>query len=387
MGHRAEVDEAALDAAALEARTFEPIGRTLEGWAAPEGAAVQFACSVDGSLVYRVAAGTVHSGGPPLDHDHVFPVMSASKAVAAVVMLHLRERGLLAMTDRIARWWPRFARNGKAGATVEHVLSHRLGLPELTAPYRRWGDREYMRTIIEDAAPQWEPGTRYGYHGGSFGPVLDELVWRCTGMSMGQVLEHELCQPLAVADCYMGLPSAASPSLVPLRFLEPEQLAAHRDGPRPPPFGAEHFNDARWLKASNPSSGVVASATGLVRLFELVAQDGTLRGRRYWTEAGQRDAERARNGPAELPASRTLDGARFGLGFLVAPTPRVFGTQPLSSRTVGHIGATGAVVCADATTRTAYAFAINGVGGARALVRCTTVGDLLRDALGQRAPS
>lgn len=78
-------------------------------------------------------------------------------------------------------------------------------------------------------------------------------------MSMGQVLDHELCQPLAVADCYMGLPSAASSSLVPL-------------------------------------------------LLELVAQDGTLRGRRYWTEAAQRDAGRARNGPAELPASRTLDG-------------------------------------------------------------------------------
>jgi hypothetical protein len=78
MGQRAEVDEAALEAAGLEARTFESIGRTLEGWAALEDAAVQFACSVDGSLVYRVTAGTVHSGGPPLDHNHVFPTMSTS---------------------------------------------------------------------------------------------------------------------------------------------------------------------------------------------------------------------------------------------------------------------------------------------------------------------
>jgi len=361
--------------------SFRVVEDVISQWAVEEGAAIQFVCSVRGREVSNVAAG-YDDDNNLIDQQRLFCVMSASKAVAALVMLYLRAQGCYEPDERITRWWPRFGRHGKEGATVAHVLSHRLGLPRLTTDHRLWGDREHMRTLVEEARPDWRPGERFGYHGGIFGPVLDELVHRWTGESMGAILQKELCAPMGIRDCFMGLPRDAGHRIVPLRFLESNQMDAASKVVLPP-FETGWFNDPDWLSASNPSSGVVASASALVQLLDILAHSGYAGGRRYWGEALQRDAERARNTPEEASASATLPGAAFGLGFLVAPTPRVFGVVPMSRRTLGHIGATGAVVCADSAAQVTYAFTINGVGGSRALVRCQRIGDLVAEAVGR----
>ena len=46
------------------------------------------------------------------------------------------------------------------------------------------------------AAPAWEPGTRHGYHGVTFGWLVGELVRRISGPSLGAFFEAEVAQPL-----------------------------------------------------------------------------------------------------------------------------------------------------------------------------------------------
>ena len=74
-----------------------------------------------------------------------FVIFSASKAMTAVVAHLLDERGLLHVDDRVCEYIPEYAAHGKEAITIEHLLSHRAGVPNLPADafdLDRFGDRD-----------------------------------------------------------------------------------------------------------------------------------------------------------------------------------------------------------------------------------------------------
>jgi hypothetical protein len=79
-----------------------------------------------------------------------------------------------------------------------------------------------MARLIETSHVEWDPGTRYGYHGGSFGFIVDELCRRLAGRTAGQIL-HEIAVKLGHPDCYIGLPQPYMKRVAKLQFLEPDQ--------------------------------------------------------------------------------------------------------------------------------------------------------------------
>ncbi|HYO31138.1 MAG TPA: serine hydrolase domain-containing protein, partial [Thermomicrobiales bacterium] len=99
---------------------------------------------------------------------------SIGKGVAATVVHVLAERGVLGYDTPIVELWPEFGAHGKEIATVRHALSQSVGVPGLPSgltPEDLY-DWDKMCTIIADAEPWWEPGTRIGYHALTFGYVV-----------------------------------------------------------------------------------------------------------------------------------------------------------------------------------------------------------------------
>ena len=65
------------------------------------------------------------------------PVFSTTKAVTALMVARLVDQAKLAYDQPVAEVWPDFAQAGKAGITVEQVMSHQAGLsgfPEAMDP-------------------------------------------------------------------------------------------------------------------------------------------------------------------------------------------------------------------------------------------------------------
>jgi CubicO group peptidase (beta-lactamase class C family) len=345
----------------------------------PDGG-MQLAVFRGGQPVVSLWGGTDHFSGRPIERESLFPLLSATKGLATLALLHLHGRGYFAWDDRICQYWPAFGVRGKHEATIAHLLSHRVGLPNLTAHWRHWPDRTYMVALVEQATPAWPPGARYGYHGGSWGVMVDELVRRWTGQETGQVLREALAAPLGLAHCYIGLPRQRYRDVARLAFIEPEQRRGH---PRLAPFGAtDEHNSPEVLMSCQSSSGGVASAENLAYLYNLAAYEGTWRGDIYWHAADQREASRARNDLGrELPAARPELQFAWGLGFMTSPSPDVFGTRSLGWRTIGHPGASGAIGYADPDYHVSLGFTINGVGGQQMYSRYRTIGDLMRAGL------
>ena len=94
----------------------------------------------EGKVVIDRAIGHARGNGPddpedvpkvPMSPDTPACIFSASKAVTAMVVHQLDERGLLHIGDRVSEYIPEYAQNGKEGTTIAHVLAHRAGVASM----------------------------------------------------------------------------------------------------------------------------------------------------------------------------------------------------------------------------------------------------------------
>ena len=110
----------------------------------------------------------------------------------------------------MAAYWPQFARNGKAGVTVRHILTHRGGFPDTPSEltWDKWQDWEFVVRAMENTVPIFEPGQIIAYHPRNFGWVICELVQRIDGRPFPQFLQEEVPGPLGMQDTFVGLPAS-----------------------------------------------------------------------------------------------------------------------------------------------------------------------------------
>jgi CubicO group peptidase (beta-lactamase class C family) len=84
------------------------------------------AISADGRLVVDLWGGRADPvTGRAWQADTLVGVASVTKGITALAALHLVERGLLELDAPVARYWPEFARAGKADITVRHLRTPR----------------------------------------------------------------------------------------------------------------------------------------------------------------------------------------------------------------------------------------------------------------------
>ncbi len=80
-------------------------------------------------LKKRTATAAVEPEKVPMTTDTVFDMASLTKPVAtATSVMILIERGQLRLQDKVAKFFPEFAANGKENVTIEQLLVHSAGL-------------------------------------------------------------------------------------------------------------------------------------------------------------------------------------------------------------------------------------------------------------------
>ncbi|VDO35914.1 unnamed protein product [Haemonchus placei] len=154
-------------------------------------------------------------------------IFSTSKAVGAICVAMLVDRGRLRYSDKMSLFWPEFAKNGKENITVEMILTHTVrfvfkknpsknqlrhfqsGLAYLDGKisYEDAADPERMAKLIEDSRPIWEPGKDVGYHALSYGWLIDQIIRRTDlkKRGIGQFFKEEIADKHGL-DLHFGLP-------------------------------------------------------------------------------------------------------------------------------------------------------------------------------------
>jgi CubicO group peptidase (beta-lactamase class C family) len=251
---------------------------------------IQVAAYLDGQLVVDAWAGLADpESGRPMDGDTLINVWSAGKGVAATTIHALVERGVLEYDAPLTRYWPEYGANGKERTTVAHVLTHSAGVPQLPpdATPEQVTNVAAMAGWIAQQAPLWEPGTRTGYHGFTFGILVDELVRRATGQSFDDVTRDLVTGPLDIADSLAFSVTERHRDRLAVLVDEKGAEEALRSIPADSPLllmgppavwpQASLGNRLDFQTASIPS-GVTTTARALARLYAALSAGGELGG-------------------------------------------------------------------------------------------------------------
>ncbi|NJP94430.1 beta-lactamase family protein [Nonomuraea sp. FMUSA5-5] len=229
-----------------------------------------FAVYLDGELVVDLWGGVAdRHTGRPWERDTPVFAYSCTKAVTAAVLLQLAERGLVDVTAPVAEVWPEFAANGKAGITVEHVLTHQAGLPALEepVPVEEFEDQPAIAARLARQAPLWEPGTAHGYHALTYGFLVGEVVRRVTGKSVGELVSAEIAGPLGL-ELWVGAPDPVIERTARLTAGERGRLVTTET----PPPGAQPDGEVADGEVADGEVADGAAAGGPERTTEAVAE-------------------------------------------------------------------------------------------------------------------
>jgi CubicO group peptidase (beta-lactamase class C family) len=197
---------------------------TTRGWTAPgwEDVRDAFEHNFDMGLEIGAAFSAYHRGDKvvdlwggladayerrPWDEDTMVLTYSTTKGATAALVHALADAGHLDTEAPVASYWPEFAQAGKADIPVSYLLSHRAGLAWIDGTMTSDEALAWDPVIraLELQAPQWEPGTRHGYHATTYGWLVGEVVRRIRGTGFGTAFRQVVGDPLAL-DFFIGLP-------------------------------------------------------------------------------------------------------------------------------------------------------------------------------------
>ena len=279
-------------------------------------------------------------------------VFSTAKLITAMVIHKLDEQGVLHLEDRVCQYIPEFGRHRKQWITLRHLLSHRAGIPNLPAEaldLDLLDDPDRLCELLCEMEPRTRPGSLVAYHAISGGFVLGEVVRRATGLSIREVLEKEIREPLGLGWLHFGVKPEDVERVAENAFTGP---------PPPPPVGrmltralghslqeiVELSNDPRFHRGIIPAGNVVTTAQDLSAFLECMRCEGELDGARVFEP---RTIRHALNEASYRNVDLTLlMPLRYGLGPMLGDSPiGIFG--PETSKAFGHLGLSNVFPWAD----------------------------------------
>jgi len=322
----------------------------------PHGGA-SLALWLDGKPLLSLHGGE-SSPGIPWHSSTPCLIWSASKGVAAAVTLHALQEKEIPLDTRVADLWPEFAAAGKARITLTELLSHRAGLAAIDAKGLAVTDHEGIAGALASQSPNWDFDGTHGYGARTFGFLLDEIVRRVTGETLGDRWERIFREPLGLA-LWFGLPE----SLV----AEAATVIAPKTPPAPGPFSQSFgnplsltrralsepggtltptvMNSPSMRMATLPSMGAIATADSLARIYALIATDG---GGFFETDT----LAAMRTTLAKGPDRVLIEETSFSAGFMT----NEFGYYGSGRSAFGHPGAGGSIAFADPENGFGFAF-------------------------------
>jgi beta-glucosidase-like glycosyl hydrolase/CubicO group peptidase (beta-lactamase class C family) len=259
-----------------------------------------------------------------------FDLASLTKVIATTTAaMKLYEAGRLALDDRVAKYLPDFAQNGKGEVTIRRLLTHSSGLK----PYLGTGERGETRTDIERAIMaqplQYESGAKSEYSG--LGMIaLQLVVERITGQSLAAYAEKHIFEPLGMMRTgFRSVDAGATDS----------SFVPTADG-EDAFYGRVHDPLARQMGGVSGNAGLFSTAEDLSKFAYMLVNEGRIYGKQFLEKETIERFTRRAEGLGESTRALGWDTKTMGEGYSAAGSR--FGPESF-----GHTGYTGTSLWVD----------------------------------------
>jgi CubicO group peptidase (beta-lactamase class C family) len=330
---------------AIIAPGFEPVAEAFEANFAERGElGAAFAAEVDGEPVVDLWGGFADRSTSSLwRRDTLQLIFSGTKALVAICLLKLIDRGRLDLEAPVCEYWPEFAAAGKEEVTVRQVVSHTARLPGIVEPLSvaEVTDDRRMAELLAAQPQLKDPRAIHVYHALTYGWLCGELIRRIDGRSVGRFFAEEVADPLDL-EIYIGLPEELEPRVSRLELAEGWNARGLFDGSsedellnavwaNPVTFAGSElpWNSPSYHRAEIPGAGGIGTARSIARLYGIL--DKVLSPEAL--ALGASELERRRDPLLDEPQ-------RFGVGFELQTELGMFGPP---AKAFGHTGAGGSV--------------------------------------------
>ncbi len=354
---------------------FEGVAEAFEAnFAERDELGAAFSAVVDGEVVADLWGGLADSrSGRPWERDTAAVIFSGTKALVALCLLMLADRGELDLDAPVCAYWPEFAANGKEGVRVLELASHQGRLPTVHTPVseRDFLDAQALAARLAQQPQEQDPrAIPFIYHAFTFGCLCGELIRRVDGRTVGRFFAEEVAAPLGL-DAWIGIDPRIESRVARLEYgrdwcLAEDLAEGSADDELKSGIGANPvvfpisdldlpWNRPDWHQAEIPSAGGIGTARALARMFGALARGGELDGVRLVSEALLTRARRRLAGGPD-PFGGDSPPLSFGIGFQVQSEVPLYG-PPASA--FGHTGAGGSVHGAWPRERVGYSYLMN----------------------------
>jgi len=355
---------------------FEPVARLLRKQIRHYGGGAAAAVFLEGKPVVDIWAGRGRNDGPPWQRDTMSICYSGSKGILSTAIHMLATDGLIDYEAPVADYWPEFGCNGKQKITVRHLLSHQAGLHKLVHLVDKLTDIldwDLIVSRLAKAEPDFDPGTANAYQAMTFGWLAGELVRRVSGLTVPELIEQRMVQPLKLDGLYIGnadtqmhrlpdfvgLPALQRRDAKPLStdygvpvWIRSKRLRdLCRRGLTPRHAKALFSHPAFW-KACLPAMNGVATARSLAKMYAALSLGGAVDGVRLVSDEIIRQAAEVQTKRADKVIIYPL---HWKLGYhradaFLMDVPEAF----------GHFGLGGAGGWANPEQKLSFAFLHSG---------------------------
>lgn len=269
-------------------------------------------------------------------------LFSASKAVTAMLVHLLSERGQIDLLDPISQYLPEYGVKGKRRATILHLLAHRGGVPHLkgdVTPELLFDKDEVVKRLCA-AEPVSTSGYRMAYHAVTAGYILGELVERVSGQSLTDFLQDNIAKPMGM-NCFnyglapefrdqvaMNCATGIYPMLGTNTYLK-HVLGGDLD------LAVNVTNDPRFMDTICPAGNLFTTTEQAGRFFEMLLNGGSYNGVKIFEP---KTVLRAAIESSRMSIDTTLLAPmRYSAGFMLGANPvGLFGS--MTGHVFGHIG-------------------------------------------------
>jgi CubicO group peptidase (beta-lactamase class C family) len=382
------------------------------------------AFGVGGSPTEFVAAGRIADGAatPIAGPDTLWRIYSMTKPITGMAAMMLVEDGKLRLDQPLSDFFPQYrsmrvavspdtsleTRPARTPITIRHLLTHSGGLGysisakgPLLKEYERLGLLPFAASAQSEAAVQptrprslvefaeraaqvpliAEPGTKWSYSMGL--DIMGAVIERASGMSFERFVQTRMFDPLGMRSTYWQVPAGEAARLA-------TNYAWVGDARAPLDPGATSTFLSRPSFAYG-GAGLVSSARDYDRFLHMLANGGTLDGRRVMK------AETVRLAMSNLlPSGVTFGGLGGGTGGTTAAVPMGFGAggsvyladMPggASKGTYGWGGAAGTIAWVDPVKLVRGTVMVNYFPAERWPIRREVTAALFRDAARLHGP-
>ena len=265
----------------------------------------------------------------PMQINTLFDLASVTKPVAtATSIMVLVDRGKIKLDDKVSKYSPEFASNGKENATIKDLLTHSSGLPAYMNAKNLQDKYGYpcpdaMIKEIANLKAQYEPSKDYTYSCLGF-ITLSEIVKIASGQDLNAFSRENVFKPLGMKETM---------------YLPPDDLKKRS-------IVTTKKEDGKWIQGEvhDPLAYLRGGISGNAGLFSTV-DDMAIFSRMMLNGGEYKGVRILKKETVELMTS-DVTGKGRGLGWCkgkVLPYLK----QELSDASYGHTGYTGTTIWID----------------------------------------